>query len=71
MSKRGRKRLMTAKHCTLAPPFTRLLAPLTHSLSPHGSFARTAHSFACSALLASLARSDALIRLLTPKLMGE
>ena len=39
------------------------------------SFARTAHSFACSALLASLARSAALIRLLarslTPELMGK
>ena len=39
------------------------------------SFARTAHSFACSALLASLARSAALIRSLarslTPELMGK
>ena len=38
------------------------------------SFARTAHSFACSALLASLARSAALIRSLAhslaPELMG-
>ena len=30
------------------------------------SFARTAHSFACSALLASLKRSAALTRSLTP-----
>ena len=32
------------------------------------SFARTAHSFACSALLASLARSAALSHLITPEL---
>ena len=42
------------------------------------SFARTAHSFACSALLALLARSAALTRLfalsltsLTPSLVGQ
>ena len=48
----------------LACPLARSLAPLTHSLAPHCSHrtACTIHSFACSALPASLARSAALIR---------